>query len=670
MRQERIISGLMLLVGLALALLGQVYLCYRRLYVRDGILLWGLAVVLFGWLALRLSRLRTRRGADETQLSAASKPVDWRLVLAITGAGVTVLAGLVAVRLPAESDFTAVFVLWLAGVFGFLTAFVQMPRNLFMQLRGWCAALYSKRDVLQVGGLIALLVVAFLARAVDLEHIPPNLSGDEGTWGLEGLAMLTDGLANPFGTRWFSFPSLSFLAWGLSMRIFGETVAGLRMLSALIGTATVLTTFLFVNELWDRRTAWLAAFLLAFEHYHLHFSRLALNNIADGLLATLALWLLARGLRTERPIDLVCAGTVIGAGWYGYFGARLLGLIAVVYVFWLVFVARIKRRVIFSSELLLSKRQVRLLLLVPIAALVVVAPLLIHYVAHPAEFNARVKQVSIFASGWLAREQQITGRSAASLLLQQFWRSVTAFYYTLDPSFAYHATIPLLDCISAVFFLFGMVWAVRYIRRSANILLLVWFWLALVLGWTLTENPPSSARLVIVTPALAIFTSLGVWWITDVAQGLVGGTRHWWEGVAGGIATVVAVLNLHYYFAIYTPMRIYGNPTAETATELARYLVSRDDHAVVYFHGPPFIYWDFGTLRFIARGVTGFDVPPIGEGETPLPDPGQDLRFVFLPERLSEMTEVQVRYPGGVVRYQYSSADGRLLYAVYEVLSP
>jgi hypothetical protein len=87
---------------------------------------------------------------------------------------------------------------------------------------------------------------------------------------------------------------------------------------------------------------------------------------------------------------------------------------------------------------------------------------------------------------------------------------------------------------------------------------------------------------------------------------------------------------------------------------------------MVYFHAPPFMYWDFGTLRFLARDVEGVDVPPVDEEEPPLPDPGQSARFVFLPQRLDELEAVRARYPGGEATTTRSKADGRLLYVLYE----
>ncbi|MBL7063553.1 MAG: glycosyltransferase family 39 protein [Anaerolineae bacterium] len=581
-----------------------------------------------------------------------------RALAAAGGATFSLLAGYLALRRPPTDDFSALLWLWLTGVVWFLLAFAPS----FSVKEAWPRLIHWLRNHrIELAGLAALLLVALAVRAVDLEHIPVNVGGDEGTWGMESLAMFDGRLANPFGARWFAFPSMSFLAWGLSMRLFGETVAGLRMLSALLGAASVLTTFLLARELWGQRVAWLTAILLAFGHYHVHYSRLAVNNIADAFFVTLALWLLVRGLSSRRPYHFALAGAVMGLGWYGYLGARLVGVIVALYLAaWSV--GRVVSRS--GGQLVIGHWS---LVIGLGAALVVAAPLLLHYVKHPYDFDAGANRVSIFASGWLAREQEITGRSATSLLLQQFWKSITAFHHTLDPTFWYRPSIPLLDVVSGVLFILGMVWVVVFWRRPANGLLLLWFWLALILGWVVTENPPSSQRLVIVAPALALLVALGLNWLMELGQRVRSGSRRLWDGVGVLLLVVVTVLNLHYYFVTYTPTRVYGNPTAEVTTDLARYLMQQDDDYVVYFHGPPWIYWDFGTLRFMARGVDGVDVPPPDEGEAPVPDPTWGMRFVFTPLRLEELDGVQARYPGGTTQSFYSTADGRLLFTLYEV---
>ena len=648
MRRERIISGALLLVGVGCALLGQFYFTYRREYVWDGAFFWLVAVLSLGVLGWRMRR--QGRGLSDWRLPAWVRDHPWRALIALVGATLALLAGWLARQRPDAAGFGDLLWLWLLGVVGFLLAFA--PPLSFREARARLGR-WLRGNRVELAGLAVLLLAALAVRAFDLEHIPANLGGDEGVQGMAALELLGPPLRNPFSTGWFAVPTMSFLWYGLGMRLFGESVAGLRAPSALVGTFTVLTTFLLARELWGRRVGWLAAVALTCSHFHIHFSRLGSNQIVDGLFVTLALWLLVRGLRSRRPLYFALSGAVAGLGWYGYFGARLVGIVVALYLAW---------RLVVEYRFL--ARYGGQLLLLLIAVLIVAAPLLLHFSQHPDRMTSRLEQVSIFASGWLEREQEITGRSGGSLLLEQFCKSVSAFNYTLDPTSWYRSSIPLLDFVSGALFVLGMVWLMARYRWPANGLLLVWFWSALIIGWVLTENPPSSMRMTGVAPALSILVALGLDWLTRLTSHVARFTPQVSRLACCAALAVIAILNLRYYFAVYTPTRVYGNPTAEIATELARYLERQEDGLTVYFYAPPRMYWDFGTLSFMARNVEGMDVP---EGQFPEPDQARGARFVFLPHRLDEFNVIRAQYPGGLEIPFYSVADGRLLYVLYEV---
>jgi len=661
------------IVGLALAALGQFYFAYRRQYVWDGVLFWAAAIVCLS-LALRRAQ-RLRRGSTSRArrglLRCLSLLRRHRMRALMSGGGLTlsITAGWLACQRPYDASYADLLVLWMIGVASFLLAFwpsdstsrrLWRPATSWKELGSWL-----RENRVELVGLGILLLLALIVRAYDLEHIPANLGGDEGTQGEEALALVRQPLGNPFSTGWFSVPTMSFLVYGVAMRLCGATMSGLRTLSAAIGAMTVLTTFLLARELWGERVGWLSAAVLACSHYHIHFSRLGSNQIADPFFVTLSLWLLACGLRTKRTMLFVLTGAVVGLGGYLYFGARLIVVVVAGYLGW-----RASRSHRFLA------RHGRLLVMMLMAVVVVLAPLILHYGAHPSELVSRPRQVSIFASGWLAREREITGRSTFSLLAEQAWKSISAFNYTLDPTFWYRASIPLLDGISGLFLVLGVLWATAHYRSgeyrpgarrpSSSALLLIWFWLALLLGWVITENPPSSQRMVILIPALAIFVALGLDWLLSTARQLRSVPRVSSLGAVVALLMVIASLNLGYYFLVYTPSRVYGNPTAEMTTVLARYLAEHRDGRPVYLYGPPYVYWGFGTLRFMARGVTGVDVPPEG-AEQPQPDVSRGARFVFHPARAVELASVRERYPGGSEEHVHSPADGRLLYALYEV---
>jgi hypothetical protein len=189
--------------------------------------------------------------------------------------------------------------------------------------------------------------------------------------------------------------------------------------------------------------------------------------------------------------------------------------------------------------------------------------------------------------------------------------------------------------------------------------------------------------MVIVAPAVALLAAIGLDRLLTLAQWAIGGSREGWNWAGASILAVAALLNVHYYFFAYTPTRVYGNPSAETATVFAHYLRDgsaagqfatrpEDDQAAdsrpfVYFFGPPFLYYDFGTIQFIARGISGINVAPRGEDPDFRTRVSGPTLFVVLSERLDELPAIQQRHPNGELREFYSSADGRLMFVIYEV---
>jgi len=647
----------LLVAAFGLASLGQITFTYRREYVWDGLAFWVTSIVLFS-LAIRRLMVRRRgpgrggRRHDGWLAMIGRHPV--RAIGLGAALALSFASGRGALGRPEMEGFVDLLLVWIVAMASVMAA--ALPAS-WLRLGEWRRAVYRwlKENWATGAALCLLAAAAVVVRVYDLEHIPRNLGGDEGTQGVAARALVERPLGNPFSTGWYSVPTMSFLAYGVAMEVLGTTVSGLRALSALIGATTVVSTFLLARELWGERVAWLSGAVLAFGHYHVHFSRLGSNQIADALMVTLSLWLLVRGMRTREPWTFAAAGLTVGLGWYGYFGARLVGMVAAVYVG-----LQALRRHRF-----LARYRVLVALLV-VGALVAAAPLLLHYASHPSEMLSRPNQVSIFASGWLAREREITGRSTLSLLAEQVWKAVSAFNYALDPTFWYRASIPLLDVVGGLFFVLGMVWAVARYRWPSNSLLLIWFWLALLLGWVMTENPPSSQRMVILAPALAVLVGLGIDWALRVGGALLGAGETARRAATTAVLMVMAGLNLGYYFLVYTPTRVYGNPTAEMTTVLARQLQEEGYTGRLYFHGPPAVYWEFGTLQFMVPEVGGVNVPPEGD-PAGIEVTEDEARFVFHPTRLGELEDVRRGFPGGSERYVRSTADGELLYAEYVV---
>jgi hypothetical protein len=673
--RQRLKAGVLLAGTVCFGILGQYYLGQRRDYVWDGIIFIGIALLCFGWLVTIASRSvcsRTQRSARDWREWGRRVFVNRRAAMMALAVFLNWIAARSANAQPPPQDFGWSVVLWLASLALCFLAFATIASVVPGMKAGLQDAQRALRQGDRYGAELALVsglvIVGLVLRGWNLEHIPANLSGDEGTQGLWALDVLEGRLLNPFSTGWFTVPTMSFFAQAASLHLFGSSIAGLRALSAVLGTLTLILTYLFARRNIGRRVAVFSLGALTFNHYHIHFSRLGSNQIADPFFMTLTLLLLTEALRRKRNAQLwfLGSGLAMGLSWFGYFGSRVIVLVVVAF---------------FGIQALTKQGFVRryasALVLMLLIAFMAVSPLLLHYADYPQDLGARFNQVNFLR--WLDNElARPEHDSTFDLVVRQIWRSISAFNYTLDPTFWYRAQIPLLDVLSGALLLLGLVVAFGQRRRPAVQLILLWVAFAITLGWILTENPPSSMRMVVIAPAIALLVGIGLDRLLILAHWAFGMHRVDWNRVGLAVLVAIAVLNVYYYFIVYTPTRIYGNPSAETATVIARYLADRvqattrlgDDGTAepfVYFYGPPFLYYDFGAIPFIARGVPGVNAPPEHEDpdfRTPVSGP---TFFIVLRERLDELDEIQEQHPNGDLYEFYSEADGRLMFTSYEV---
>jgi 4-amino-4-deoxy-L-arabinose transferase-like glycosyltransferase len=524
-----------------------------------------------------------------------------------------------------------------------------------------------------------------MLRVTALDSVPYTLSGDEAWFGLTARQVITGELRNPFVTAHVSMPTFFYWPISWAMRLMENGMVGLRLPAALAGTATVPALYLLARHLWGRRMAFLSSALLAGYDYHIHYSRLGTNNVWDALFAVLTFWALDVGLtasdEAKRRRALILAGLVMGYSAYFYTGARLLPILVAAY---LVFYWVQKRWQNGTSAQ--TDGPGWQLALVPLAFLVAAGPMLAFSLNHPDDWNARINQVGIIQSGWLAREPGLTGKSTAKILAEQFLRAAGAFHVFPDRTVWYGIDRPLLGFLAGICGVLGMAWAAVHWRQRRYFLVLLWFWAAIITGGVLTESPPSSQRLVVAIPAVALLVAIGVDQTVGLAQGVlrssgagngvsplaedkaeVGHARGRWRSVVVSLVALgLAVSSIRYYFVEFTPSRRYGSRNGETATMIGHYLQDMEGDYHAYFLGAPLLYWGFGSTNFLAPDVTGEDIVE------PLDAPPYDVEtartavWIFLPERTGELSWVQQAFPDGR-QEDFRDARGDLRFTAYTV---
>lgn len=514
---------------------------------------------------------------------------------------------------------------------------------------------------------LILFGITFALRVWQLGTVPYILSGDEASQGLEAIRVLEGEIRNPFSTGWLGVPTLSFFFNSLTISWLGRTAFALRLPWAILGLCTVIFTFQLLYETKGVRWAWLTAGLLATYHYHIHYSRLGSNQIADPFFLITALYFVYRGLKKEESWAWAAAGLVTGIAFYFYAGARLtvVVVLATVAYHWFQSPHRFWARHKWHLAMLLG------------GILVAGAPMFQYAYRFPDDFNARINAVGIIQSGWLERELAITGQPVYEILWDQFKRSFLAFNYYSDRTVWYGLKQPLLSAGWGSLFLLGLFYnTIMVVVRRDNLPaagMVIWWWAGMILGGVLTDLPPSTQRIMTLSvPACYILASALIALSRLIRQIISGYASYVWLIT---LLILFALFSLHLYFLEFTPQRLAGGRTAEIATDLAPYLAERKNTHHFYLIGEPMVFWGFSTWHYLVPGMVGSDVKPekeMLEGNIlplTITQSQKGAVFIIWPEYGHFIPLVQENFPDGELVTFVSPVYGQTQVYLY-ILTP
>jgi 4-amino-4-deoxy-L-arabinose transferase-like glycosyltransferase len=629
-----------------------------------GLLVWMAAFVVVGYV-VRL--LRTANGAElatapemfRDGLSEAKTPEAIRLLQALP---LVVLAALIWTEMrnrPLDDGHGDIAALWLFSMAYAIVVVAWPIRRLSMaRFVAWLRA-YQ----LEIGAVTILSLGALVLRAYALDRYPWIYSGDEGTFGLLARKVLDGQLKNPFGTAAQAHPNLWFYLQAGVMRVFGDNVAGSRMISVLFGVATIPVVYLFVRRHFGALTAFAAAAFTVVFHFHIFMSRDAQNNISSPFFVILVLWLLDRVIDKWRPIDALLAGIAIGLSQYFYAANRILVPVAVVYLGYEILAARPRTS---EERSIVGHHVVKSGALIVAGFVLAFLPLGAYYYDHRETYTARFDIVSVFGSGWLDREVEFRGQSASWSLWSQFRHAAMAPF---NHSFIGFYRVEFFDWPLGIATVIGLVvvtlgfWQRRYLGIA------VAYW-ATIAGLALTEGLPQTNRFAAVGSLLPIIGAIGLVWITRYILSRARAPMFVMWTVVALVIGVTAAWNIRVYFK-YTdaePVARHSDVNTLIANTLAYELKDLGPGYTVYYAGAPRVYYNgHPNLPFIARGDIGIDVvepwiqyapPPVLTGPT---------IFFFTPERRAELAVVQQWFPDGEV-IDHTMDDGSPLFTEYRVV--
>lgn len=503
---------------------------------------------------------------------------------------------------------------------------------------------------------LGIALLAALPRLLVLDRFPTVVDADGAAFMMLALEFRQGNVVNPFGTGWFTNPTLYPVAQSLVADAVGDGVAAHRTLSALMGTIGVLATWRLGIRVVGPLAAAIGAVLLASWPLHLQMSRVALNNITDPTFLVLAILFLLRALEQRRRRDAVICGFALAFGLYGYFGGRAFWLVVVVLLVLLGAISRAGARAFLS-------------ILAWMAAGFVAAamPLLAAFWREPGSVAGHMGMVTSLSFGAFRSDPVGSMRLYIPNLLDAVAYPLAGNdvgHFRHDP--------PYIGWPLAILLIAGVVMLIRdaVMLRKVDAPVVLGVPYLLLAGGIAFTIPIAGQRYLALTPLLALVCGAGLVAIVDLVSRLVPEGRRWGPVLPMALLLVtvsaLGVANLRWLASEDRQLETYGDLRTTMMWDLG-WRIREGDGGVtrVLIVGAPYVYsYGFANLTFLAPDLVQEDVPGqfvAGMGAPPLQS--HDV-LVLVPERAGERCVIENAYPGATVA-EVHGRDGSLLYIAF-----
>lgn len=589
--------------------------------------------------------------AHTTMAASVSTPLlkrrPWVLTISLGSVGVALLCTAISAAILRTNAAAGTW--WLAAMFIPIAALVGVRLDAW-RARGWSRPAVDWSEA----GIVGLLCVAALIfRLPALTYSPPFVHGDEANSGLLGR-LFNQGQAPLLSIAPSSLPMLSYAIAGLGMRLFGNGLIGLRLTNVVIGSASIVLTYLLGRELFNRRAAFLGAFVLAVTFLDVDLSRTGVHTLQGPVFVTLTLYLLVRWLRHGGALSAFLTGLSAIADLQVYWGARVALLLVVALVIFL----GVRERPLLEAR---ARESVWLFLGLVIAGLPVVSL----FLATPGSFSARNAAVSLFTPSTVRSWPALYGTSSTFLvLLQQAWRTWLTFTTLGDTSLNVGWDGTILDTVSAALLPAALLLAILRVRHWQYALLLGWFGAVFAAGMA-TISPPWWPRLAVFLPALALLIGVLLAEIVRfVDQAVTPRSRPLALGGVALLLVCVIVGNARLVFVDYPSATLQADMMKPTLIGDFLAHAPGADKTVLLSDGS--FYVDYVTIQFLAPHAGGCTLVP-GQPLSACSLTGASRLYVLFASRVNDLAWLRRQRPGGKTVYIGAWGNGASRVMAYEL---
>jgi hypothetical protein len=382
-------------------------------------------------------------------------------------------------------------------------------------------------------GLIAVatVIIAVVARVVDLDRTPGELYGD--------IAIVYEYVADIRARRWptafvLSAGPLYHYTVAPVLALTGMSYLGFKLASVIVSLLALVTLYGLGRQLHSVELGLLSAFVGAVGSWLLIFSRLGNSQIIIPLLTTSALIFVVRLAKEGRNADVIGCAFVGALGLYTYPQTFILPP-----VLWATLLCLVWTRMAVRPRHLVWF----VLWTIPFAL--------------PFGFIVAQDPANFF-TGYIGGKLETTANPLATLALN-FRNAMGAFNVRGDSVFRSNPpSMPHLDALSGVLWLIGIVfWLLRPRWRLAPAIFVPFVLLQVpsMLVLSFPAEVPSASRTLGVAPLAYLLVASGLWSIAAAIRHVL---ARWFRAASliAGVAVVgalalVATLNLERYWGPY-----------------------------------------------------------------------------------------------------------------------
>jgi len=175
---------------------------------------------------------------------------------------------------------------------------------------------------------------------------------------------------------------------------------------------------------------------------------------------------------------------------------------------------------------------------------------------------------------------------------------------------------------------------------------LAWFWSVIFLGGVFTLSPPANTRLLMTSPAVAIFLALGITRFFGVLNHMNLLGPRWQTILSVCLLVILGIQNVVYYFGAYRSQNYFQDATGEFSEKFGLELSQLGPGYDYYLFGLPRIFAAFPTVIFLCPENNMVDLNRDMIDTLALTE-GKSNVFVSIPENRSDLERIEEKYPGG-----------------------